>query len=190
MLQRKLLRETVKDHLVGKTMAGSNVESSRKTPVSQEPSALLGNNNETSRVIVYTRTTKSRVFDESPRRYRHESEVVVEGLLQLQDGSALDDSLDTFENQILAALLVDDTLGGTVDDFILVESLNDYGEVGDRMIGGTAITFTAIYYTTSPLPGTLDLPDFTGVNTGYNLDGRQDNPADRAQTIIEGLDAP
>lgn len=189
MQQRKLLREAVKEALVGKTAAGINVESSRKTPVSQEPSALLGNANELVRIIVWTRSTKSRVFDESPRRYRHETEVVVEGLRQLDPNTAIDDDIDALENEILRALLVDETLGGHVDDFMLVESLTDYGEVGDRMIGATAITFTAVHYTTTPLPDTLDLPDFKTVNTGYNLDGQQDNPADRAQTIIEGLDA-
>ncbi len=189
MHPRAALRLTVKNTLAGRTLAGNNVECSRKVPISQEPSALLGNNNETARIIVWTRNTKSQVFDESPRRYKHDTEVIVECIRQLDPPDGIDDSLDAFEDQVLRVLLVDDTLGGLVDDFQLSESTSDYGDVGDRIIGGTAITFRAIYYTTAPLPDTEALDDLKTLDTGYNLSGLQPDERDRARTFLEDLDA-
>ena len=184
---RKAIRAAIKAALIGQTRAEDRVESSRRTPVSQEPSALLGRN-ELSRIIVWTRSTRSRVFDESPRRYRHETEVVIECIAQLSPASALDDDMDEFTTEVLAAVLRDDTLGGEVDDLQLSESVTDYGDAGDRVIGGAAITLTATHYGTAPLPGTNDLPDLSAVRTEYNLSGEQPDPADRAVTLIEDLE--
>lgn len=184
---RQAIRSWITNALTGHTVAGTNVQSSRKAPVSQEPSALLGNNNETARIIVWSLQTKSEVFDESPRRYRHSTDVVVECLAQIATNVAIDDSLDAFEEEVLKILLADDTCGGLADDLQLVESRSDIGDFGDRIIGGVAITFRATYYTTAPLDGTQELDDFETLNTGYNLSGEQPDDRDRARSIIEDL---
>lgn len=186
MDSRKAIRSAVKAALVGQTRAEDRIESNRKTPVSQEPSQLLGRN-ELSRIIVWTRATKSRVFDESPRRYRHETEVIVECFAQLNAGVGIDDDMDDFAEEVLRAVLADDTLGGVSDDLVLDETVSDSVDGGDRIIGFAGLTFTATHYTFAPLPGTGELPDLNTINTQYNLAGAQPDPADRAKSIIEDL---
>lgn len=187
MIARRLLRTAVKAALLNNTRAGAKVDSSRKRPISQQPTDLP-TPTELPRIVIYTRSTKSDVFDESPRRYRHDIEVSVEGWVEFEGTAEVDDIIDAFEEEILAAVLVDDTLGGVVNDIKLTGSVNDFADTGDRMIGAVVVTFSADLFTTAPLPGTLELPDITTINTQYNLSGQQPNPADRAETIIEGLE--
>lgn len=187
MQERRVLRNAAKAALLGETRAGSKVESSRPNPLSQQPSAL-GGNDELPVVVIYTRTTKSDVFDESPRRYKHKVELIVECALAFSPDSVIDDDLDGFENEVLRALLVDETLGGSVDDLQLVGSSNVINGEGDRLLGAVVITMEATVYTIAPMAGTLELPDLSAIDTQYNLSGQQSNEADRAQSTIEGLD--
>ncbi|MGL6222395.1 MAG: hypothetical protein ACRC6L_02325 [Steroidobacteraceae bacterium] len=187
MQERRVLRNAAKAALLGKTRAGSKVESSRPNPLSQQPSAL-GGTDELPVIVIYTRTTKSDVFDESPRRYKHKVELIVECALAFSPGSVIDDDLDGFEDEVLRALLVDETLGGAVDDLQLVGSSNVINGEGDRLLGAVVVTMEATVYTIAPYVDTLDLPDLTSVNTQYNLSGDQPDEADRAKSNIEGLD--
>ena len=70
----------------------------------------------------------------------------------------------------------------------LSESATTIQDEGDRLLGAVIITFDAIYYTHAPLPGSLELPDLERLHTEYNLSGDQAEPADRAKSIIEGLE--
>lgn len=187
MIERRILRQAARAALLGKTRAGQNVDASRPNPITQNPSALV-EHTKLPRIVLYTRTTRSQVFDESPRRYRHEVELAAECVLEVGPGQNIDDELDLFEDQALRALLVDDTLGGTVDDLLLTGSRNVVDTAGDRLIAATIISFDAVVYTYAPINGTLELPDLQRVNVEYNLSGEQPDPADRAQSNIEGLD--
>lgn len=189
MLERRTLRQAARAALLGKTRAGQNVDASRQNPMTQNPSALA-DQTKLPRIVLYTRTTRSRVFDESPRRYRHEVELAAECVVEVGAGSGqnIDDELDGFEDEVLRALLVDDTLGGTVDDLLMTGSRNVVDNTGDRMIAATIISFDAVVMTNAPIDGTLELPDLQRVNVEYNLSGEQPDPADRAQSNIEGLE--
>lgn len=188
MIARRLLREAAKAALLGQTRAGSHVESGRPNPLSQRPSAL-GGVEELPCIIIYTRTTKSVVFDESPRRYRHEAELTVECALEVAAGQEIDDELEGFEQEVITALLLDDTLAGTVDDLLLTGSTNTIDGEGAKLLAAVIITFDAIFYTEAPVPGSQVLDDFASLHIDYSLDGKQVDPNDRAKTIIEGLDA-
>lgn len=184
---RQPIREAAAAALVGKTRAGARVESNRPNPLSQRPSAD-GGTQELPAVIVYTRSTQSRIFDESPRRYRHEAELVVEAVLELAAGQEIDDELDAFEQEVVDALLLDDTLGGTADDLQLTGSTTTIDGAGAKLLGAVIITFQAIYYSYAPAEGTQTLDDLITVHTEHSLGGAQDDPRDRATTDIEGLD--
>lgn len=186
MNARRLIREAARTALLGKTRAGANVQSNRPNPLSQRPSAM-GGREELPVVIIYTRQTRSQVFDESPRRYRHEAELVVECALEIGQDQEIDDELDAFEQEVLEAMLLDETLGGTADDVQLSGSTNTISDAGAKLLGAVVITFNAVFYTDAPFPGTQDLPDLERVHVEYSLSGEQDNPADRAKTDIEGL---
>jgi len=187
MTPRQLIREAAKTALIGKTRAGSRVESGRPNPLSQRPTAL-GGREELPAIIIYTRTTRSAVFDESPRRYRHEAELTVECALEVEAGQEIDDELEEFEQEVLNALLLDDTLGGTADDLQLTGSTNTINGDGAKLLAAVIITFEAIFYTEAPVPGTQTLDDFERMHVEYSLDGNQNDPDDRAKTDIEGLE--
>lgn len=187
MKARQLIREAAKTMLVGKTIAGQNVASSRPNPLSQAPSAH-GGTDELPAVIIYTRTTKSEVFDESPRRYRHEAELVVECALEIQPGEELDDQLDGIEQQVVDALLADDSLGGIAEDLMLTGSTNTIADAGEKLLGAVIITFQAVYFTDLPESILDEMPPLDTVHTEYSLGGAQADTRDRAKTHLQGLD--
>lgn len=185
MLFRRLLRDAAKAALLGQTIAGARIDSGRPNPLSQAPSAREAQT-ELPRIILYTKQTRSEVFDESPRRYKHEVELTVEATLAVGPSGSVDDALDGFEQQIVAALLLDDTLGGTVNDLKLTGSTNVIDDEGDRMLAAALITFSAEVFMFAPLPETQQLPDLNVIVTQYNVTGDQPEP-DRAVTQLEGL---
>ncbi|HEY1035549.1 MAG TPA: hypothetical protein VGE09_11270 [Pseudoxanthomonas sp.] len=184
---RRLIREAAAAALVGKTRAGTRVESNRPNPLSQRPSPD-GGKEELPGIIIYSKVTNSAVFDESPRRYRHEAELTVECALEVAAGQEMDDELDAFEQEAITALLLDDTLGGTADDLQLTGSTNTITDAGAKLLGAVIITFQATYFTYAPVEGSQELNDLGTVHTEHSLDGNQGDPADRAITHIEGLD--
>lgn len=186
MKTRKLIREAAKAMLVGKTVAGANVASSRPNPLSQRPSAH-GGKEELPAIIIYTRSTKSEVFDESPRRYRHEAELAIECACEILPDQDLDDQLDDFEQQAIDALLVDDSLGGLTEDLLLTGSTNTIADAGEKLLGAVIITFQAVYFTDLPESIIDDMPHLDAVHTEYSLDGKQGDTRDRAKTHLEGL---
>lgn len=187
MNTRKLIRKAAMGMLVGKTVAGTNVASSRPNPLSQRPSAH-GGKEELPAIIIYTRSTKSEVFDESPRRYRHEAELVVECACEIKADEELDDQLDDFEQEVVDALLADDSLGGLTDDLLLTGSTNTIADAGEKLLGAVIITFQAVYFTDLPESIIDNLPPLRTVHTEYSLDDAQDDTRDRAKTHLEGLD--
>ena len=185
---RAEIREAAKAALVGKTIAGARVESSRPNPRAQRASAR-GGKEELPAIIIYTRNTRSEVFDESPRRYRHRAELVVEGALEVTGEMAdIDDELDAFEQAITDALLADDTLGGKADDLVLTGATMTIADPGAKLLGAVIITVEATYFTYSPSEGSQTLDDLATVHTEHSLSGEQTDSADRAITDIEGLD--
>lgn len=186
MNPRQLIREAVKAALVGKTIAGTRVESSRPNPLSQQPHAA-GGLDELPAIIIYTRSTRSEVFDESPRRYLHRAELVVECACEIAPDQELDNQLDAFEQQVVEALLVDDTLNGTADDLVLTGSTNTIDGGGNKLLGAVIISLEATFYTYAPVEDTLELPGLERVHIQYDLGGKQPDPRDRAKTEIEGL---
>lgn len=187
MKTRKLIREAAKAMLVNKTIANANVASSRPNPLSQNPSAH-GGTEELPAIIIYTRSTKSEVFDESPRRYRHEAELAVECALEIKSGEELDDQLDNFEQEVVDALLADDSLGGIAEDLMLTGSTNTIADAGEKLLGAVIITFQAVYFTDLPESIIENMPPLDTVHTEYSLGGTQADTRDRAKTHLQGLD--
>lgn len=183
---RQLIREAAAATLAGKTRAGARVESNRPNPLSQRPNPGSAKH-ELPAIIVYTRSMTSAVFDESPRRYRHEAELVVECVLEVAAGQEIDDELDAFEQEAVNALLVDDTLGGTADDLQLTGSTLTIDGDGAKLLGAVIITLKASFFTYAPAEGTQELDDLDRVHTEHSLGGAQDDPRDRATTDIKGL---
>jgi hypothetical protein len=185
---RQLIRERVRDVLRdGGTRAGTNVESNRPNPVSMSAQPESAST-QLPIIIVYTRKVDSEIFDESPRRYRNRAEVVVECALHVTDETAIDDELDAFEHEVCNAILVDDTLAGTVNDIQLKSSSSTLDAEGARIVGAVIITFEAEFFTYWPAENSQTLDDLGTVHTEHSLEGAQGDPRDRAVTHTTGLD--
>lgn len=187
MKELKQIRQAVKAALVGKTRATDRVESSRPNPLSQRPTAL-GGREELPAIIIYTPSTKSEIFDESPRRYKHTSEVRVECALEVAADQDIDDSLDDFEQEVLDVLLLDDTVDGLVDDIAFTGSTNTVEGTGAKLLAAVIMSFEVTFYTYAPVEGTQEMDDFATFHTEHSLAGAQPDTRDRAITHVEDLE--
>lgn len=182
---RKAIRAAMVAALTGKTSAGDRVFGNRTDPVMDRATDLDNGHETFPLLLVFSRSERSEVFDESPRRYRRTLELLVEGTTNVGDAS--DDALDDLAEEIEIAALVDDQLGGLVNDVRLTNTSMVLADSGRKVIGGVTLTLEVDYFTTAPDPTALGLDDLDIMDTQYSLGGAQDDARDRAQTIIEGL---
>ena len=169
------------------TAAGARVFTNRPNPLAADPSTH-GGGIELPAVLIYTPTEDSEIFDESPRRYQRTLTMRVECVREVSAiTAAIDDELDAFAGQVERALLRDPTLGDAVDDCELTGSVTTISDAGAGMIGAAVLTFAVSYFTEDPEPGAPALDDLESIHVDYDLAGQQ-APADRAKTVIEGLE--
>lgn len=179
--QRKLIRDHAVSMLMGQTAAGSKVFANRVRP-------LISNGwlDRLPAIVIYTLDESSEIFNAAPREYMRTVQLMVE--IQARAEESLDDVLDAIADDVERILLRDDTLGGTVNDLRYAQTRMALREDGENLIGACLIQFDAEYLDERPddeFNATLD--DLNTVTTQYSLNNQQDDPDDRAETRIEGL---
>lgn len=180
--QRKLIRDAAKAKLLGQTAAGARVYANRVRPLMSN-----GWTSELPAIVIYTMDESSEIVTAAPREYMRTVQLMVE--IQASADDSLDDVLDNIADQVELILLRDDTLGETVNDLLLSRTRMALKEEGETLIGACVIQFDAQYIDARPDDDFNDtLPDLVEVQAQYSLSNEQANPADRAKTIIEGLD--
>lgn len=185
---RQLIREAAKAVLDGATIAGNRIDSSRKSPRTQRAHAR-SDAEDLPAISIYTRNTKSDVFDESPRRYKCIMDLMIEAVLEINDQiENIDDALDDFEAEIQELILSDDTLAGTADDVQLVSSEFVISDIGEKLLGAVIIGYAVTYYVYYPSEESGNLDDLSKVYTEHDLSGEQPDSDDRAVSHIEGLE--
>ncbi|MDI9240740.1 hypothetical protein QLQ15_17695 [Lysobacter sp. LF1] len=162
----------------------NRVWANRPNPLSQEPTALADDYQELPAILIYTRSERSEIFDESPRRYRRRVELVIEAAQDLRDLNSLDDELDAFGLSVEQRVLLDETLGGIANDTEMNGSTLTISDAGDRLIGAVVLTFTVEYFTHAPDPDVFEADDLTEIATDYSLANEQPDPRDRARTRL------
>lgn len=178
---RELIRKQAVAVLLGATNAGVSVYASRVAPLISN-----GWQSELPAIIVYTMDESAEIFNQAPREYRRRVELVVE--IHAEGNEALDDMLDTLARQVERLLLMDDTLGDTVNDLQYVRSRMVLLDQSEHLTGACRLIFEAEYFDRHPDDlFNQSLPDLKSVKTEYSLGNAQPNPADRAKTIIEDL---
>lgn len=184
--QRKLIRDHAVSMLMGQTAAGSKVFANRVRP-------LISNGwlDRLPAIVIYTLDESSEIFNAAPHEYMRTVQLMVE--IQARAEENLDDVLDAIADDVERILLRDDTLGGTVNDLRYAQTRMALREDGENLIGACLIQFDAEYLDVRPdgsdeVPGfNATLPDLNTVTTQYSLNNQQDDPDDRAETRIEGL---
>ena len=178
---RELIRKQAVAVLLGATNAGASVYASRVAPLISN-----GWQSELPAIIVYTMDETAEIFNQAPKEYRRRVELVVE--IHAEGNEALDDTLDTLARQVERLLLMDDTLGDTVNDLQYVRSRMVLLDQSEHLTGACRLIFDAEYFDRHPDDlFNQSLPHLKSVKTEYSLGNAQPNPADRAQTIIEDL---
>lgn len=178
---RELIRKQAVAVLMGATSAAASVYASRVAPLISN-----GWQSELPAIIVYTMDETSEIFNQAPREYRRRVELVVE--IHAEGNEALDDTLDTLARQVERLLLMDDTLGDTVNDLQYVRSRMVLLDQSEHLTGACRLIFEAEYFDRHPDDlFNQSLPDLNTVATEYSLGNAQPDSADRAKTIIEDL---
>lgn len=190
---RKVIREAAALMLVNKGEWLDRVFTNRMRPLSARPSPR-SDRSQLPALIIYTRNEKAEIFNVAPREYKCTVDVIIEIVADATDG--VDDLLDSMAETVERILGRDDTIAGTADDCVYTGTdMTIIDDKVERAIGAVAMTFQATYYRNAPdgidAPDggyNATLPDMTSVHVDYSLDNEQDDPRDRAQTHIEGLD--
>lgn len=178
---RELIRKQAVARLLNKTSAGASVYASRIEP-------FISNDweDQLPAIVVYTQDESGEIWTAAPREYRRSVELVVE--IHASGDSTLDDTLDTVARQVEIELLKDDTLGGTVEDLRYARTRMVLRDEGQTLLGGCRISFEADYIDAHPNADfNASLRNLNTVATDFSLNNEQTGPADRAQSIIEGL---
>lgn len=193
--QRQQIREAAKAMMLGQGPWLERVYTNRNRALSQRPSQR-SDRSQLPALVIYTREEKAEIFNVAPREYKCRVELVLEVVADATE--EVDDLLDDAAQLIERILGRDDTIGGTADDCEYLATNMVIIEQGvERAIGASALTFEVTYYRMAPDgpdEGAPDggynatLPPMTEVQVDYSLDNNQDDPRDRAQTHIEGLD--
>lgn len=135
--------------------------------------------------LVYMEGESVTRFQEAPRLHQRQAQYLVDIAVQdadPDDATGPDDTVAEILRQVEAAILVDETLNGTVDQ-VEFSDLSELGEASanDGVIMAQTITFTATYYT-SPDADPADLYDLTGVYTEWRF-AEPESPDDDPEAV-------
>ncbi len=167
-MDRKYLRKKVIEVLKAKKISGINqdVYPNRSVPtdVHNLPIAL-----------VYTKNLTSTRFDEAPKRYFKELQVIIEVVTVHDDDCQLSDELDDL------SLAIEDALEDSVELEECVEYINlnnviyDTESDGQSPVGSVKIGYS-IGFVTEPRIDKI-YPDFKQINTTWQANGNTDGDA-------------
>lgn len=183
--QRQLIREAAKALLLNQGPWEDRVYLNRMRAISQRP-GQRSSRSQLPALVIYTRNEQAEVFNVAPREYRCTVELVFEFLAA--DADEVDNHLDAAAEIIEQIIGRNDRLSDTVDDTEYASSQMTIVTDGEVPIGVVGLTFRAEYRRGSPDADFNEtLPDMNTLHVEYSLDNEQDDPADRAQTTITGL---
>ncbi len=184
---RKLIRDAAKAQLVNQTAAGTTISTTRVTPWRPQQLPAIA-------IYMLTDPVQTESMKSAPRELERRPAMVIECALKMSDtfvasnGGNMDDALDAFEMQVLAAISKDDTLGGTVGDIVIMDSEVEILREGDQLIGVIACPFLVKYHMYMPTDADVTLDDFSTADIRYNVGGEQEQ-ANEAHDVLENLEA-
>lgn len=129
---------------------------------------------------VYILSESADTGETSPREYARTARLVVEVMERCVD--ELDDLLDQHAWDVEQALLLDPSLGGAVEDCVLVQTDVTILRQGEVPVGSARLEFEVLYTTPEPQGGNLD--DFKLAHTEWK------NEADDEIAAIDDIKLP
>lgn len=162
---RRAVREKTKELLLGQTGAGANVFISRAIPNEAELLPVIN---------IYTGDENVENFDESPKRYRRNLQLVIEVGLVGDDDDGLDLERDKFGDVIEAIMEEDETLDSLVDTINLVSNELRQDAGGESPSGKLSLTYDVRYFL---YPTTKKaVHDFHGADVDWRLKRPEELP--------------
>lgn len=141
MADRKAIRQTLVELLLGQTAAGTRVGSSRAKPVWRENLPALQ---------VYVAREDAEEYNQAPLEYRVRTSVAIELFVEESAAGPADDKLDDLIAEVLAVLWKNPTLGIKDCDHRLETIETDFEGKGRTRLGGGRITLAVRHYLAAP----------------------------------------
>jgi len=129
---RKLIRQKIKNLLIGKTVAGTNVFTNRTKPLVDLPILLI-----------YLKSEPAEVVKDLP--IKREAEILIELIDKV--GDDLDDRLDDEAYEIEKELQGNEYLDGLVENIDIINTDIRLIEEGTKRYGSLLLTYRTRYYT-------------------------------------------
>lgn len=134
--KRTEIRAAIKDALVDKTEAGSNVFASRERPFFQMPYPAIN---------IVTGDEENRPDGFIDHHLARAVEVSVDAYVEASDESDVDDKLDSIANEIETCLNNRSAFGQSVADATLIRSSPAVDPSGDTLIGRIRLVYRVTY---------------------------------------------
>ena len=138
MNQRLLIKNKIKELLLGKTIADQNVIVRNPFLVSPDQFPLI---------LIYSDEETKEIFNVSPKTYKRKLMLSVELIIGRSKDKNIDDELDYFEQEVENILLFEETLGDLVSDFYITNSIKAFSNEAEGMFGMVKMEFVAEYHT-------------------------------------------
>ena len=172
---RKLIRDTVKDILIDKTLVGRSVFLNRKIHPDSDCLPCI---------VIHTESETVELLNQAPKKYQRTLSIVIEifakGITEIE----CQDKLDQIAWQIENLLADDDDWHETVNHTDLASVRFQFQETGTNPIGACIMTYEAEYLTSLPVLETqvsaelTDLQQIQGdaPNFGWDIVTQEGDP--------------
>ena len=158
-LAKRKMKEFVQTKLLNKTDAGARVYIGRSIPTNSE---------DLPAILIYSTGENISRFNEAPKNYQRNMNLLVECIAAGNDDDDLDIRLETLAEKVEALLEIDETLGGIANKLELAGS--DYQSEPDAAspLGNLALRFNVEFYTDAIREG-VDLETFKGTDIDWKI---------------------
>jgi hypothetical protein len=133
--QKKIIRNKIKELLMDKTSAGDAVFSNRAITFSDERLPAIN---------IQTVNESAELWSQAKKTYKRKARIAI--ICAAKANEDVDDLLDDMADEIEEILLLDESLGDTVET-ILYKDTQLNVEMGDGTLGAQLINFEVTYYT-------------------------------------------
>lgn len=168
--QRTVIRQAIRDLLIGKTSAEARVQTTRILPYRQSELPALSVYTEGEAVAEDSKGT-------APRELIRELEIVIAGWVPASD--TIDDDMDALALEIETAMHADPYLGDKAGDSILLRTDLDIEQDGSGIRGLVKLAYAVTYRTLAP-EANEGLDDFLKVKADHQIAGVADGSAEIA----------
>lgn len=189
--RRKVIRNTIRDLLKGKTLAGDRVFTNLSSPNWREQSPII---------VVYTRAEAIEELNVSPREYRRTLElaleITAEGSEDPNSGDTVEDILDDITDQIETELNRDETLGeienslgrrvAVVDELTLGTCEFSFDDSGAKPAGSARLVFNVVYH--EYRPGSIEEQNNIGNMRRVHVDWKVGHDNTTPDNVVEAED--